>query len=169
MEKTMLQAIQDAERVKPFAELNGKQVVTFEDYNDLTARDYYNKAVPGIVPVDDRGLPTKSVTNYVAMNPDVMFMNRYRVVKDKGRQVMQVVIDRRAIDEQDKGTVYKAQIPAVCLARGEDGELHYDKTVLVSDREFLSEFTHHLTNEAMGVIAPLLVGGEGPTADSIPI
>ena len=150
MEKTLLQAIQDAERVKPFAELNGKQVVTFEDYNDLTARDYYNKAVPGIVPVDDRGLPTKSLTNYVAMNPDVMFMNRYRVVKDKG-------------------TVYKAQIPAVCLVRGEDGELQYDKTVLVSDREFLSEFTHHLTNEAMGVIAPLLVGGEDPPADSIPI
>lgn len=168
MEKSMMQAIQDADKVKPFAELNGKPVVTFEEYNDLVSRDHYMKSVPGIVPVDDRGLPTASLTNYVAMNPDVMFQNRYRVVKDKGRQVMQVIIDRRAIDEQSRGMVYKTSLPAMCLVR-EDDELRYEKTVLVSDREFLSEFTHHLTNEAMATIAPLLVGGEDPTADSLPI
>lgn len=168
MEKTMMQAIQDAEKVKPFADLNGKPVVDFEGYNDLVSRDHYMKSVPGIVPVDDRGLPTRSLTNYVAMNPDVMFMNRFRVVKDKGRQVLQVVIDRRAIDEQSRGIVYKSQLPAICLVREEE-DLRYDKTVLVSDREFLTEFTHHLTNETMASIAPLLVGGEDPTAEALPI
>ena len=168
MEKTMMQAIQDAENVKPFAELNGKPVVTFEGYNDLVSRDHYMKSVPGIVPVDDRGLPTKSLTNYVAMNPDIMFMNRFRVVKDKGRQVLQIIIDRRAIDEQAKGIVYKSQIPAICLVREEE-DLRYDKTVLVTDREFLTEFTHHLDNTTMASIAPLLVGGEDPTAESLPI
>lgn len=168
MEKTMFQAVQDAEKVKPFAELNGKPVVTFEEYNDLVSRDHYMKAVPGIIPVDDRGLPTASLTNYVAMNPDVMFLNRYRVVKDRGKQVLQIVIDRRAIDEQPRGMVYRANLPAICLVREED-ELKYDKTVLVSDKEFLSEFTHHLSNETMSEIAPLLVGAEDPTADSLPI
>lgn len=168
MEKTMFQAVQDAEKVKPFAELNGKPVVTFEEYNDLVSRDHYMKAVPGIIPVDDRGLPTASLTNYVAMNPEVMFMNRYRVVKDHGKQVLQVVIDRRAIDEQSRGMVYKAHLPAVCLVREEEG-LRYDKTVLVSDKEFLSEFTRHLSDDAMKAIAPLLSGAEDPTADSLPI
>ena len=168
MEKTMMQAIQDAEKVKPFAELNGKPVVDFEGYNDLVSRDHYMNSVPGIIPVDDRGLPTKSLTQYVAMNPDVMFMNRFRVVKDKGRQVLQVVIDRRAIDEQSRGTIYKAQIPAVCLVREEE-DLKYDKTVLVSDKEFLAEFTHHLDNATMASIAHLLVGGEDPTAEALPI
>ena len=75
MEKTMMQAIQDAENVKPFAELNGKPVVDFEGYNDLVSRDHYMKSVPGIVPVDDRGLPTASLTPYVAMNPDIMLFD----------------------------------------------------------------------------------------------
>lgn len=168
MEKTLMQAIQDAEKVKPFAELNGKPVVTFEGYNDLVSRDHYMKSVPGIVPVDDRGLPTASLTPYVAMNPEVMFMNRYRVVKDKGRQVLQVVTDRRAIDEQSRGQVYKSHLPAVCLVREED-DLKYEKTILISDKEFLAEFTHHLDYEAMSIIAPLLVSGADPTADSLPI
>ena len=169
MEKTLMQAIQDAEKVKPFAELNGKPVVTFEGYSDLVSRDHYMKTVPGIVPVDERGLPVASLTPYVAMNPEVMFMNRFRVVKDKGKQVLQVVIDRRAIDEQSRGMVYKSHLPAVCLVRDDSGELVYDKTVLISDKEFLSEFTRHLDQETMSIIAPLLVGGEDPTADSLPI
>jgi len=98
-----------------------------------------------------------------------MFLNRFRVVKDKDRQVLQVVIDRRVIDEQSRGAVSKVQIPAICLVRGEDGQLVNEKTVLVSDREFITEFTNHLTNEAMGQLAPLLTGGEDPTASSIPI
>lgn len=164
----MMQAISDAEKVKPFAEVNGIPVVDFEGYNDLTARDYYMKSAPGIVPVDDRGFPTKTPTPYLAMNPDVMFMNRYRVVKEKGRAILQVVIDRRAILDQPRGTIYKAQIPAICLYRDESGELRYDKTVLVSDKEFIADFINHLTNEAMREIAPLM-NGEDPTANSIPI
>jgi len=169
MEKTMMQAISDAEKAKPFAEINGTPVVTFEEYADLVTRDHYMKSAPGIIPVNDQGIPTRSLTPYLAMNPDVMFLNRFRVVKDKGRQVLQVVIDRRVIDEQSRGAVSKVQIPAICLVRGEDGQLVNEKTVLVSDREFITEFTNHLTNEAMGQLAPLLTGGEDPTASSIPI
>jgi hypothetical protein len=167
MEKTMMQALKDAQNVQPFAKIGDKDVVTFEQYQDLAVLDSQFNAVPGMPTLDKNGMPCKSYTARVAYNPDVFYDNRYRKVKDS----ILVVTDFRAISEQSTGRVYASQIPAVSFVR-KDGKLAYDKTVLVSDKEFLEQFTHKLSNEAMAEIRMVLAENAVPsdlTADELPI
>lgn len=166
MEKTIIQAIKDAEGVRPFAKAGDKDVVTFEQYNDLAVLDDQLNAVPGMPTLDSRGLPTSSVTTRVAYNPDVYFDNRYRKVKD----AIQVITDHRALTEQQTGRIYASQIPAAVLVR-KDGKLVYERTALVSDKEFLDSFKQKLSNKAMAeVMSALAEQAVTPmTADELPI
>ena len=122
---------------------------------------YYNK---------DGSLASTGKTVH-AVNPDYFFMNRYKV---KGKKMILVSGHTsdgyRCIKEQSSGRVFLKNIPAFVIARDADGKLYLDKQTVISDTEFISEFTAKLDNKSMAEILPLItvVGGD-MSADSMPI
>ena len=62
-------------------------------------------------------------------------------------------------------------IPAYVIARdAETKELFVEKQVMISDSEFVSDFTNKLDNKSMAEILPLITAnGSDMTADSMPI
>lgn len=160
----ILTALEAARDVVPIAEKNGLKIVTFEDQRVLAQADLVNGNDLGNRTVDGRGFPSRSRTPYAAINKDHLFINRYRVVND----TLQVVTDYRAIKEQDTGHVYVSSLPAYTIAR-EGKALKLGKTVIISDKEFIGEFTKQLNEEAMRKVLPLIAQGDKTTADSLPI
>ncbi len=165
MTNTILENLQRAKDVKPVYEQNGIKVVSFEEQRALAQADMVNGDTIGNRLVNNDGTVGRSRTAYAAINTDYLYLNRYK----KSGKSLYVVIDYRAIKEQETGRVYLKQIPAYVIVRGDDGELKLSKTVMISDAEFISDYTHMLTPSAMSQITPLLTEGTEITADEISI
>lgn len=162
---SILQALQDAERVRPIARKNGLDIVTFEDQRVLAQKAILENQDLGNRTVNEKGFPTRSLTPTAAVNPEHLFINRYRVVGD----TIQVVTDYRAIKEQDTGRVYLKVIPAYTIERDKNKKLVLGKTVMISDAEFIGEFTNTLDNESMRLVLPLIAKGNTSAAGKLPI
>ena len=172
-----IQEILDAAKaVKPFAEKDGRKIVSFEDSVALANME-------GIEPTPSTGQRTYNPDgslarinkNTVAINPNNYFANRFKATQKK----MKVVVDWRAIQEQSTGEIYIRNIPAYVFERiktedtpaGDKGELTITGVELISDTEFISGFTDTLSVEAMMQIAPLIAnfGSDITTASEMPI
>lgn len=160
----ILDSLKRAEEVKPLYEQNGVKVVTFEDQRAVAQAEIINDVDLGNRTVNPDGTIARSRTKYAAINTDHLYLNRFKKVGSK----LVVVTDYRAIKEQSTGRIYKKQIPAVVFTRGEDG-LKREKTVLVEDKDFVSDFTKTLTPEAMSQLIPLMAGDDDITAEGLPI
>lgn len=160
----ILESLKRAEEVKPLYEQNGVKVVTFEDQRAVAQAEIINDVDLGNRTVNPDGTIARSRTKYAAINTDHLYLNRFKKVGPK----LFVVTDYRAIKEQSTGRIYKKQIPAVVFTRGDDG-LKREKTVLVEDKDFVSDFTKTLTPEAMAQLIPLLSGNNDITAEDLPI
>ena len=105
-----------------------------------------------------------------AVNPDYFFMNRYKVKVKKMYIVSGHTTDGyRCIKEQASGRCFIKNIPAYIIARDSHGNLFLEKQTVISDTEFISEFTNKLDNKSMAEILPLITVGADMTADSMPI
>lgn len=164
-QESILESLQKAQNVKPIYEQNGVQVVSFEEQRALAQASIVNGDELGNRLVNPDGTIGRSRTRFAAINTDYLYLNRYRKV---GKSLY-VVIDYRAIKEQDKGRIYLKQIPAYVITRDSDGNLQLTKTVTVSDTDFVSDYTHTLNPSAMAQIIPLLNNGTEITADDITI
>lgn len=171
-----IQEILDAANaVKPFAEKDGRKIVSFEDSVALSNKE-------GIEPTPSTGQRTynpdgslaRTNKSTAAINPHNYFANRFKATQKK----MKVVTDWRAIQEQTTGEIYIRNIPAYIIERvkkedtpsGEKGELVCTGVEMVSDTEFISGFTDTLSVEAMMQIAPLIANfGSDITASEMPI
>ena len=160
----ILEALKAAEKVKPIATKNGLDIVTFEDQHVLAQKELVDGDGLGDRVIDERGFPKRSRTLNAAINPDHLCINRYRLIGDE----IQVVTDYRAIKEQSTGRVYLKSLPAYTIKRV-NKELVLGKTVMVSDAEFIGEFTHTLNNASMLKILPLIAHGDTSTAEALPI
>lgn len=164
----ILEVLEKAENVKPIAEKNGRKIVTFEDSVALANAE-------GFEPTPDTGIrkynPDGSLagirTATAAINPNSFFANRYKVMGKPGAKKMGVVIDWRAIQEQQTGRVYLKTIPSYIFARDEQNNLFIEKIEKVSDSEFMSDYTNTLDNASMAKIAPLIAefGTESVTSE----
>lgn len=166
----MKELYEKVDNVRPLAEKNGEVFVTFEDAAVLNS---YNADEP------DTGLQTRNPDGSLArtgkrvhaVNPDYFFMNRYKV---KGKKLILVsghtTDGYRCIKEQASGRVFLKSIPAYIISRDSDGNLNLEKQTVISDTEFISEFTNKLDNKSMAEILPLITSnGSEMTADSMPI
>ena len=165
-----LKELYDAvDNVNILAEKDGEKWTDFEGASVLNS---FNAQEPktGLQTRNKDGSLASTGKTVHAVNPDYFYANRYKVKGKKLYIVSGHTTDGyRCIKEQSSGRVYLKTIPAYVIARDSDGNLMLEKQVVVSDTEFISEFTNKLDNKSMAEILPLLLEGKDISADSMPI
>lgn len=166
----MKELYEAVDNVRPLAEKDGEVWV---DFKDAAVLNSYNADEPntGMQTRNPDGTLASTGKTVHAVNPDYFFMNRYKV---KGKKMILVSGHTsdgyRCIKEQSSGRVFLKTIPAYIIARDNEGNLVLEKQTMISDTEFISEFTNKLDNKSMAEVLPLItvVGGD-MSADSMPI
>ena len=157
------------DNVRPLAEKDGQKWVTFEDAAILNSYEA-DEPKTGMQTRNPDGTLASTGKTVHAVNPDYFFMNRYKV---KGKKMIIVsghtTDGYRCIKEQSSGRVFLKNIPAYVIVRDSDGKLVLEKQTVISDTEFISEFTNKLDNKSMAEILPLITNVADMTADSMPI
>lgn len=166
----MAELYRKAEEVKPLAEKDGQKFVNFEDASILNSINAQEPKTGLQTRNRDGSLASTGKTVH-AINPDYFYANRYKV---KGKKLIIVsghtTDGYRCIAEQASGRVFLKTIPAYVIARDEKTkELFLEKQIVISDTEFVSDFTSKLDNKSMAEILPLLMVGKDMSADSMPI
>lgn len=162
------------DKVKPYAEKDGKKWVNFED---AAALNSFNAQEPktGMQTRNADGSLASTGKTVHAVNPDYFFANRYKVKGAKGNQKLYVVSGHttdgyRCIKEQASGRVFIKNVPCYIIVRDADGKLALEKQTMISDTEFISDFTNKLDNKSMAEILPLITaGGNDIGTDTMPI
>ena len=166
----MKELYEKVDNVRPLAEKDGEKFVTFEDAAILNS---YMADEPntGMQTRNPDGSLARTGKRVHAVNPEYFFMNRYKVKGKKMYLVSGHTTDGyRCIKEQSSGRVFLKSIPVYVIGRNSDGELVLEKQTVISDTEFISEFTNKLDNKSMAEILPLITtNGSEMTADSMPI
>lgn len=165
---------QKVDAIKPLAEKDGKVYVDFEDAAVLNS---YNADEPrtGMQTRNADGSLASTGKTVHAVNPDYFFANRYKVKGAKGNQKLIVVSGHttdgyRCIKEQASGRLFIKNVPAYIIYRDADGKLALEKQTMISDTEFISDFTNKLDNKSMAEILPLITaGGNEVSTDTMPI
>ena len=166
----MKELYQKVDEIRPFAEKDGEVWVSFEDAATLNS---YNADEPntGMQTRNADGTLASTGKTVHAVNPDYFFVNRYKV---KGKKMILVSGHTsdgyRCIKEQSSGRVFLKTIPAYVIARDAEGKLFLEKQTVISDTEFISEFTNKLDNKSMAEVLPLITVVSGDmSADTMPI
>lgn len=160
-----------ADNVRPFAEKDGQVYVSFEDAAVLNSVNAEEGKGTGMQLRNPDGSLASTGKTVHAINPDYFFANRYKL---KGKKLHVVSghepTGYRCIKEQSSGHIYIKTIPCYIIARNEKGELVLEKQTMISDTEFISDFTNTLDHKSMAEILPLITEhGNEMTADSMPI
>ena len=158
------------DNIKPLAEKDGEVYVDFEDAATLNS---YNADEPrtGMQTRNRDGSLASTGKRVHAVNPDYFFANRYKVKGKKMYIVSGHTADGyRCIKEQETGRVFLKTIPAYVIVRDADGKLMLEKATVISDTEFVSDFTNKLDNQSMAEILPLITAyGSNVTPSAMPI
>lgn len=172
--KEMADLYRRAEAVKPLAEKDGQVFTDFESASILNSVNAQEPRTGMQTRNADGSLASTGKTVH-AVNPDYFFANRYKVKGAKGNQKLIVVSGHttdgyRCIKEQASGRLFIKNVPAYIIYRDADGKLALEKQTMISDTEFISDFTNKLDNKSMAEILPLItaVGNEVNT-DTMPI
>lgn len=175
-----LQEVMDAAReVTPIAERNGTKILNYQDYATLASQRNIEEKNGELVDTGDRtinpdGTIGKSRTPFTAVNESKVFDNRYRIKGKIGPdREMQVVIDERIMNDLQNGRELcaKKQVPCYCIKKNEEGVYYLDRMIMVSDVEFMAEFTEKLNPTLAKELWMLFesAGADVPTADTMPI
>jgi len=155
--KDLKKIITDAENVEPIADFYGIKITTYEDGAKLRKADAIDDEEPSISNrlMNPDGTVARSAIKYASVNPKKMFDNRVRRIERDGAQILQIVVDKRAIREQNTGSIYLKTIPVYEIAR-KGKELTVCGITNVVDTEFMSEFSGKINQEGMCKILPLI-------------
>lgn len=161
-----------ADKIRPMAEEDGEVYVTFEEAAVLNSVNAMEGKGTGMQVRDKNGNIVSTGKTVHAMNPDKFFDNRY---KTKGKKMYVVSghepVGYYCIKEQDTGRCRTKSIPCYVIARNEaTNKLEIEKLITVSESEFLSDYTHRLSNKAFAQLLPLITSyGTDLTVDDMPI
>lgn len=170
----MEQVLAEAKEVKPIAEKDGARIVSYEDAKTLQEEAMLKAKLGedidlGDVEVNPDGTIANTRTTIKAINEDRRLMNRYRVKKEAGKEVLQVVTDYLAVKQHDSGTIYVASVPVYELIR-QDEELVLRGQTTVSDTDFVTKFKDILNRDAMyQVLEAISKNEEDVTTNEMPI
>lgn len=160
--------LQNANSAEPIAEMNGVKIASFEDAVALSTMDLANKTELNPVQMNPDGSIAATPVKYAAVNPEMFFDNRYRVIETEEGVEYQVVAgfkDYLTIKGQSSGRIPQKQV-MVDVIYNKNGKPKYKTTVTVSDTEFVSDFTNRFSREDMAKIMPeLMRGPEEPTME----
>lgn len=167
----MLEEEKEIRENRIIAEKEGSVFVNFHDASVLNSADAYENGT-GLRSYNPDGSLASTGKTVHAMNPDFYFANRYKVKAKKLYVVSGHTPEGfRVIQEQSTGRCFIKSIPCAIIARdSETKELFLEKITMISDSEFISDFTNTLDNKTMAEILPLIVNhGADMTADTMPI
>lgn len=148
--------LRKAEQVTPIAERGGRQIMSFDDQMSLATKENMesmtNKAMGkkdgdlGGIKWNPDGSLARTKGNTASVNFDSFYNNRFRKIKNK----YYVVIDKLAIAGLRDNKVPYPHIEAYVIGAGdEEGTVVCDKKVTISDKEFVSDYTHKLDHASM--------------------
>lgn len=142
--------------------VKGTPIVSFEDQRELGQQYVRDHVDVGLRKTNPDGSIARSRYHSAAVNMEWFFDNRYRVVGDKLQLVTAQTSDGwKALQGIKTGRVHSKQILVYVFHR-EGKALKFDSTTLISDTDFIAEFTNKLDKEAMKEILPLIPSG-GPS------
>ena len=179
-------ALLSASKTEPAATFNGMEYYTYADAAKLN-QAILRKGVEYFPEMTEREMTngglgyTSSRRWNVAINPATFFDNRYRKIVIPGqpevkatkanegqkeipeRVKYEVVIDRRAIQEQSSGRVYSNNIPTYIVEKVGD-ELSIEASI-VSDTEFINHFKQRMSDADMRSVLEVLSNRSGDATE----
>lgn len=169
MPKTMKDILEE-EKVKPLTNVNGTPLVSYQEQRDAAVEGIKERVDFGVPTLNPDGTVAKSSYHTAAINRDIFFDNRYRVVDGELQIVTAQTPDGyRAIKDQANGRCFTKLIPAHALKR-EGNKLKLVKNIQVSDTDFVSYFTHILDEDAMQeVLLAIQEGAQSTPKEKLPI
>lgn len=154
----IIKEIIDAQTPDPIATLNGKNVYTFADAQQINKQAVAEEKLMGkhgvvIRDFDEMGRCRRTACDAVAINPEKYFENRVKrveVYKENGKPevLFEVVIDYRAIKEQTTGNIYTNTIPVYVVGKQGKG-IMVREIKAISDAEFVRDFKDKLDLESI--------------------
>ena len=158
--QTMSELYAKADKIQPLAEKDGHIFVTFEDaavLNSIAAQE----PSTGLQTRNRDGSLASTGKTVHAVNPDYFFANRYRMKGAKGKERLWLVSGHtvdgyRCIKEQASGRLFLKNILCYVIAKDEAGEYYLEKTTLITDVEFITDFTERLSNSLMAKLLPII-------------
>lgn len=130
--------------------IDDTKTYTMEDYVELNKLDEQvrrngidvgseNLRVPN---VDDKGFLLSTPRKRLVVNEDIAFINRIRV--NKGDSTISIVIDYRAISEQNTGTLYTPNVLSYIIGKVSESKKETKYAVknveTVNEVDFINEF-----------------------------
>lgn len=169
--KSMGEILEQRDKITPIADVNGMKLVTYDEIASISMAEQMESTIDmGDRTVNPDGTIARSRVKFAAINPENLYINRFRVIHTDEGDKMEVVVDYRAIREQDKGQIYVQRVPSYIIARNSKGKLFVEKMTSVKDTEFVSDFTRKLNIESMKEILPLIAReGKDISTESISI
>lgn len=125
----------------------GKPVYTLRDYADMTDLDAEFLLNGGVLNMAER-VPTIGRTGNLlrtprtayAVNLDIAFDNRVKVVEEGKKKSYVFVTDQRALMEQKSGRIYAKHVVGFIITADKDGNPYVKGTVNIPEDEFLNDF-----------------------------
>ena len=173
MAKTMKEVMEKS-KVKPVTNVSGTPVVSFEEQRDLAQEAIRDKIDVGVREFNPDGTLSKTLYHNAAVNMAQFYDNRYRLVENEMELVTAQTTDGyRAIAEQSTGRVFQKQVPVYVFARenpeDKKSALKFVRLDVVSDVDFIAEFTHKLSADAMKMVLPLIPVDASVAEETLPI
>ena len=140
--------LERAETAKPIAERNGRKLMSYDDYRSVATASNINNTDLGGLELNPDGSLARTKGDMAAVNLDDFYNNRYKKVKNK----YYVVIDKRAIDDVSMGRACPYQQVQAYLIGEKDGAVVAEKPVMISDKDFIADFTHKLDHASMAIV-----------------
>lgn len=172
----ILEQIVEESSVKPIVKIHGLSAYSFKDDRQLAKKELAEEKLAGKQiefgnreqTPDGMGY-TRTQSRHYAVNPDILFANRYRRVMDAEKNVYyEVVIDYRAIQEQGSGKIYSPLISAYIIGQGPRKSYQIIGQKKIKDEEFINEFRRHLGHKDMATILSMIGSyGEESTGDEM--
>ncbi|MHC5215206.1 hypothetical protein ACYSNR_00955 [Enterococcus sp. LJL128] len=163
-------------KVSPVMEIAGTPVYNFSDAQKLNELELTQRKLTGQkIDLTERQITPDGITytttgkKNAAINVDQFLNNRYRKVEQtdgkKTTSFYDVVLDNRAIQEQENGLIYSNSVTAYRVGQGEKGELELISVLIVKDEEFVNDFKNRLNNQSSMKIHELISKSQEKVAE----
>ena len=150
--------LRKAEDVEVIAERGGRQIMSFDDQMALATKENMetmnNKMMGkkggdlGGIKWNPNGSLARTKGNTASVNKEAFFNNRFKKIKNK----YYVVIDKLAIAGLRDNKVPYPHIEAYLISGDDEGKVVCEKKVTISDKEFVSDYTHKLDENSMKLV-----------------
>lgn len=158
--ESLEQVLNQASNAEVISNVGGTKVVSFSDYVAIAEKDLREGYDKGQRTLNADGTSAKTRTKYAAVNPELFFLNRYRIKNGKLYVCTSYPNDNdtyRALRNQNTGRINMAHVPVFIFARQKDGSLVLERKATVSADEFVGTFTDRIsTKDMQTIIAPLI-------------